>query len=128
MDQMGEGSSGPSPTLPTGAGGGEATQAFVGREPVTRPRPTDYSAHPSLWPTEVAPPYSPTEVAPPHPPTEVTPRQPATEIVAPYPPTEVTPRRAATEVVRYGPGVPATPPAGQPGLTAERVWRTGRPA
>jgi hypothetical protein len=35
--------------------------------------------------------------------------------------------RPAAEAVRYGPGVPVTPSAGQGGLTAERVWRTGRP-
>jgi hypothetical protein len=32
------------------------------------------------------------------------------------------------EIVRYGPGVPATPPAGQAELTAERAWRGGGPA
>jgi hypothetical protein len=31
-----------------------------------------------------------------------------------------------TDVVRHGPGVPATPPAGQAELTAERVWRSSR--
>jgi hypothetical protein len=31
------------------------------------------------------------------------------------------------EVLRYGPGVPATPPPGT-SQTAERIWRTGRPA
>jgi hypothetical protein len=31
------------------------------------------------------------------------------------------------EMVRYGPGVPATPPADQAELTAERVWRATRP-
>ena len=40
-------------------------------------------------------------------------------------PTEV--MRQPTEVMRYGPGVPVTPSAGQAGLTAERIWRTGRP-
>ena len=29
--------------------------------------------------------------------------------------------------MRYGPGVPASPPASQAGLTAELIWRTGRP-
>jgi len=43
------------------------------------------------------------------------------------PPTEVVPPRPPAEVVRYGPGVPVGPAAGQAGLTAERVWRTGRP-
>jgi hypothetical protein len=32
------------------------------------------------------------------------------------------------DVMRYGPGVPTVPPASQAGLTAEHVWRTGRPA
>ena len=45
----------------------------------------------------------------------------------PRPPTEVVPARPPEEVVRFGPGVPAGPAAGQAGLTAERVWRTGRP-
>src|SRR5438105_4469822 len=30
------------------------------------------------------------------------------------------------QIMRYGPGVPATPPLGQPRLTAERAWRGGR--
>jgi hypothetical protein len=29
--------------------------------------------------------------------------------------------------VRYGPGIPATPAAAEAALTAERIWRTGRP-
>jgi hypothetical protein len=32
------------------------------------------------------------------------------------------------EIVRYGPGVPATPPAGQAELTAERAWLGSGPA
>jgi len=55
---------------------------------------------------------------PPHPPTEV---------VGPHPLTDAVPPRPPTEVVRYGPGVPATRPGGQRGLTAEQVWRGGRP-
>jgi hypothetical protein len=38
------------------------------------------------------------------------------------------PTDQAAAVVRYGPGVPATPPAGQAELTAERAWRGGVPA
>jgi hypothetical protein len=38
------------------------------------------------------------------------------------------PTDQAGAVVRYGPGVPATPPAGQAELTAERAWRGGVPA
>ncbi len=45
----------------------------------------------------------------------------------PYQPTQTGPVPAPPQVMRYGPGVPAAPPAG-PGLTAEHVWRTGRPA
>jgi hypothetical protein len=45
---------------------------------------------------------------------------PATETL---PPTDRPP-----EIVRYGPGVPATPPAGQAELTAERAWRGSGPA
>jgi hypothetical protein len=37
-------------------------------------------------------------------------------------------RPQPAEIVRYGPGVPATPPAGQAGLTAERAWRASGPA
>ena len=86
---MGEGSAGPGSAPPAGAGNGEATQTFVGRDPVSGPTaPADPPSHP------------PTEVVPPRPP---------------------------SEVVRYGPGVPATMAAGQGGLTAERVWRTGHP-
>src|SRR6266567_1223468 len=46
---------------------------------------------------------------------------------SPHPPTDIVPFQQAAEVVRYGPGVPATPPASQAGLTAERIWRTGLP-
>ena len=109
MDQMGEGSSGAGPTRPDEAGDGEATQIFLGREQVTRPEPAD-SVPPS--------PHPPTERVAPHPPTER---------AAPHPPTERVAPEQTTEVVRSGPGVPATPPASQAGLTAERVWRTGRP-
>ena len=86
--------------LPPGAGDDEATQTFVGRDPVPGPRLAD-RAGPQL--------------------------RPAAEAVPPRPPTEVVPARPPEEVVRFGPGVPAGPAAGQAGLTAERVWRTGRP-
>jgi hypothetical protein len=56
------------------------------------------------------------------------PRPDDTTVPAPHPPTEVVPPHAPpADLVRYGPGVPATPPAQQGGLTAERVWRTARP-
>src|SRR6266478_8904935 len=98
MSQMGEKSSGPDPVRATGDG--EATQTFLGRDTVIRPQATA-PASPSLRPpTEVAEPYLPTEVAPSH-----------------LPP----------DAVRFGPGVPAIPPASQAGLTAELIWRTGRP-
>ena len=109
MDQMGEGSSGLGPTWPSGTGDNEATQPFPGREEGTWPwlaDPVSPSLHP---PTEIAMPHSPTEIAPS--------RLPA----------EVVPAEQTAEIARYGPGVPATPPASQAGLTAERIWRTGRP-
>src|ERR1019366_5592975 len=37
------------------------------------------------------------------------------------------PPRPPTEIMRYGPGVPVTAPAGEAGITAERVSRTGHP-
>jgi hypothetical protein len=114
---MGEGSS-TGPVVPAGAGDGEATQAFLGRDPVTVPRLAD-PANPPLQP--------PTEVMPRRPPTEVVLPRPPTEVVPPRPPTEAVPPRPPTEVVRHGPGVPVTRSAGQGGWTAERVWRTGRP-
>jgi hypothetical protein len=106
---MGEGSSGPGPAWPAGTGEGEVTRTFLGREPGTRPRPAD-PANPSH-----------------HPPTEIVPSQQTTEIVPFEQTTETAPSQQAAEVIRYGPGVPATPPAGQAGLTAEHIWRTGLP-
>jgi hypothetical protein len=99
MDQMGEGSSGPDPALPSGAGDGEATRTSWGRYPVIWPGLAD-PANPSLGPA--------TDVAPGQPPTHIPPRL--------QPP---------SDVVRYGPGVPASVPASQAGPEAERVWRTG---
>jgi len=53
------------------------------------------------------------------------------EVTQAYPPTEGAPAGRPTDVMRYGPGVsaspPASPPASQAGLTAELIWRTGRP-
>jgi hypothetical protein len=111
---MGEGSSGPGPAWPAGAGESDVTRTFPGREPVARPR----SAEPAKPPL--------------HPPTEVVPSQQTTDIVpfdiVPFErTTEAETSQRAAEVVRYGPGVPATPPASQAGLTAEHIWRTGLP-
>lgn len=55
---MGKGSSVPGPALPTGAGDGEVTQTFLGRDPVIRPVPP-VPANPR---TEVVP-LPPPEVA-----------------------------------------------------------------
>jgi hypothetical protein len=49
--------------------------------------------------------------------------------MSPYPASEGPPPPPAQRAgdVRYGPGIPATPPEAEAGLTAERIWRTGRP-
>jgi hypothetical protein len=49
--------------------------------------------------------------------------------MSPYPATGGPPPPPAqrTGDVRYGPGIPATPSAAEAALTAERIWRTGRP-
>jgi hypothetical protein len=104
---MEEGSSGPGPAWPASAGEGEVTRTFLGREPGARP----------------ADPANP----PPHPPTDIVPFEQTTDIVPFEQTTEGVPSQQAAEVIRYGPGVPATPPAGQAGLTAEHIWRTGLP-
>jgi len=109
MDQMGEGSSGLGPTQPSSAGDGEATQTFIGREQGTWPRLAD--------------PVNPSG----HSPTEIVPSQPTAQVVPSQPTAQVVPPEQTAEVVRIGPGVPAAPPASQAGLTAERIWRTGRP-
>ena len=114
---MGEGSR-TGPVGSAGAGDGEATQAFLGHDPVTVPRLADPANRPLQPPTEVMPRLPPTEVVPSRPPTEVAPRRPPTEVVL---------RRPPTEVVRTGPGVPSAQSASEAGSTAERVWRTGRP-
>ncbi|HUZ56045.1 MAG TPA: hypothetical protein VMU94_26415 [Streptosporangiaceae bacterium] len=62
VDNMEQGPAADGPALPAGAGDGEATQTFLGREPVIGPRLAD-PASPFLRP--------PTEVVPLRPPTEV---------------------------------------------------------
>jgi hypothetical protein len=71
-----------------------------------------------------------------HPPTEVVPTQPPrgarhapTQAAYSHPVTDVVyPQPLAGEVVRYGPGIPEpVAPAGQAGVLAEQIWRTGRP-
>jgi hypothetical protein len=99
VGRMGDGP-GPGPAVPAGAGDGEATQSFAGGDPVTQSWLADPANPPPRLPTDAVP---------------------------PRPVTEAVPHRVATEVVRYGPGVPASPSAGQGGLTAERIWRTGHP-
>jgi hypothetical protein len=110
--------------------------------PPTEVRPPAPEVRPPPPPTEVRPPAPPTPVRPPAPPTEVRPPAPATEVGPAWavtdagqrrPPPEIGPRpeirpfQPPTGIVRYGPGVPAGPSAQQPGLSAERVWRTGQP-
>jgi hypothetical protein len=104
---MGEGSAGPSPGPPAGAGDDEPTRTFQGRDLVTGPglaAPVNPPARP------------PAGAGPAHPPTEAVPPWPRT------PPAEAVPPDLPPQVVRYGPGVPVTVSAGQ----AELVWRTGR--
>jgi hypothetical protein len=110
--------------------------------PPTEIRPPAPEVRAPPPPTEIRPPAP--EVRAPAPPTEI--RPPAPEVRAPAPPrqvgdawaaTDASPRRPRqpeirpfqppTGIVRYGPGVPAGPSAQQPGLPAERVWRTGQP-
>jgi hypothetical protein len=64
----------------------------------------------------------------PHPATEAGAPQLPTEIVAPGQRNEpVVASSGPADVIRYGPGVPVSQPQSQAGLTAEHVWRTGRP-
>lgn len=107
---MGGESTTPGPGRPPGPGEGEATQTFLGRDPVTGSQPTEPVSPQPRLPTEVAAPRLPTAIVPPR------------------PPAEVMPARPSANVVRYGPGVPVILPAGQGGLTAERVWRGHPPA
>jgi hypothetical protein len=118
---MGEGSSGPGPGLPAGAGDAEATQTFQGRDPATGAGDTA----PASPPAEAAPSHPPTQAVPPS--DEAVPSHPPTDVVPPSaeaapPPVEAAPPQLPSQVVRYGPGVPVTVSAGQ----AELVWRTGR--
>ena len=114
------------------------------RQPVTEP-PRRSGADASRQPATIitprqppadAVPYEPTMV-PPHEPTMV-PHEPT--MYAPLPessaaagrlqaPDAAAPQPPASEVVRYGPGVPASQAAvsaGQAGVAAESVWRSGR--
>jgi hypothetical protein len=108
--------------------------------PPTEVRPPAPEVRAPAPPTEIRPPAP--EVRPPPPPTPVRPPAPATEVgpawaatdagqrrprpeIGPRP--EIRPFQPPTGIVRYGPGVPAGPSAQQPGLSAERVWRTGQP-
>jgi hypothetical protein len=61
VDRMGEGSV-PGPAVPAGAGDGEATQGFLGRDPVASPRLADPASPQPRLPTEVVPFRPPTEV------------------------------------------------------------------
>ena len=79
-----------------------------------RYRPTEVARH--NQPTEVVRPYRPTAAWAPQPP-------PATAV---RPPPATATHQSQAGIVRYGPGVPASPPADQAGVTAERIWRTGR--
>ncbi len=114
------------------------------RQPVTEPPRRPGADAPRQPPTIITPrqppagavPYEPTMV-PPHEPTMV-PHEPT--MYAPLPessaaagrlqaPDAAAPQPPASEVVRYGPGVPASQAAvsaGQAGVAAESVWRSGR--
>jgi hypothetical protein len=122
------------------------------RQPVTDP-PRRPGANASRQPATIitprqppagAVPYEPTMV-PPHEPTMVPPHEPTMvphepTMYAPPPessaaagrlqaPDAAAPQPPASEVVRYGPGVPASQAAvsaGQAGVAAESVWRSGR--
>ena len=118
---MGEASSGDS----------DDPRVNAGREPPTQPRPvipvqppTGSGADAPRQPPAGAVPYEPTMV--PHEPTMV-PHEPT--MYAPLPESAAAPQPPESEVVRYGPGVPvsqAAVSAGQAGVAAEGVWRTGR--
>ena len=121
MDQMGEGSSGPGPALPSGAGDDEVTQVYSRYEPVTWPRLAD-PAYPSLGPptdtvacqpptyipprqppTHIPPRHPPTYIPPDHPPTYIPPDHPPTYIPPDHPPTDAAPRRPPTYIPPYPP-------------------------
>jgi hypothetical protein len=136
VDNMGQWPATSDPAKPAGAGSGEATQTFLGGDPVIGPGLAGPASPPLRPPTEVVPVQPPTEAVPTPPPTEAAPpRQPTeaappwqpAEAAPPWQPAEAAPPWQPAEIVRYGPGVPAAPAAGQAGLTAESVWRTGQP-
>jgi hypothetical protein len=93
-------------------------------------------------PTEVARPYPPTQAGSPYQPTHANSPYDQTQASSPYDQTRASSpydqTRAASpqgadagagrpqDLVRYGPGVPPSE-APAAGLTAEHVWRTGRP-
>ena len=97
MDQMGEGSSGPDPALPSGEGDGEATRASWGRYPVIRPGLTD-PANPSL--------------------------EPATEVASGQPPTYILPRPREMDQVGEGASGPVAGPALPSGVGDGEATRT----
>lgn len=105
-------------------GDGEVTRSFVDRPASGRPQSADLAGLSHDAPTDVLP----------HPPTEVVRHGsgiPAANVPAGQAVQNTEPassRGQAAEIVRYGPGVPATPPNGQAGLTAERVWQASGPA
>jgi hypothetical protein len=74
------------------------------------------------------PPHQPTRPASSHLWADQVPPHPPTRAVPSHPPADAVPHQPPAEVVRHGPGVPPTAPAGQAGLTAERVWRTSQTA
>src|SRR5450631_1483937 len=104
---MGRESPGYDPSLSPGADGGEVTRTFL-NPAADAPGPSPHA------PIEASP-HAPTEALP-HPRTEA-----AAAVAAPPPGQDL-------GIIRYGPGVPATPPPGQPELTAERAWRGTSPA
>jgi hypothetical protein len=102
----------------------------VPHEPTTVPHePTTVPHEPTTVPHEpTTVPHEPTMV--PHEPTMYAPPESAAAAGRRQAPDAAAPQPPASEVVRYGPGVPASQaavPAGQAGVAAESVWRSGRP-
>src|ERR1700730_4320341 len=93
MDEMGEGSSGPGPAWPAGAGESDVTRTFPGREPVARPRSAEPAKPPLHPPTEVVPSHQATEIVPSQQATEIVPSQQTTDIV----PFDIVPFERTTE-------------------------------
>ena len=126
------------------SGPDEDTPGLPGREPATQPTPVQPGYQPTYVPTR----RPEAETVPPAPGADVTARPPVPD-AAPQSPTIVVrnqpeaaagpgepvtyrptpdstppsagPPQSAPDVLRYGPGVPA----GQAGVAAESVWRTG---